>query len=179
MANESKIIDSSPGHLIRRLQQIAVAIFMTETEKFNITPVQYSALLAINLNPSIDQTALANTIAYDRATIGSVVEKLERKKLIKRAAGVRDRRAKHLIITPNGRRLLREIGPVVETTQQLILAPLRPSERQLFTGVLKRLVHSNNSRSRAPLRMARSGSEVKAPRIPRRRRPGAGLRPSG
>ena len=37
-----------PGHLVRRLQQIAVSIFMSETGGFNMTPVQYSALLAVD-----------------------------------------------------------------------------------------------------------------------------------
>jgi hypothetical protein len=54
------LIYDKPGHLIRRLQQIAVALFMAETKKFDITPVQYAALLAIDLHPGIDQTALVN-----------------------------------------------------------------------------------------------------------------------
>ena len=73
-----------PGHLIRRLQQIAVAIFMSETEGFNMTPVQYSALLAVEMSPDIDQATLANIIAFDRTTIGKVLSRLESKKWIKR-----------------------------------------------------------------------------------------------
>jgi len=34
-----KPLYAKPGHLIRRLQQMAVAIFMEETADFNITPV--------------------------------------------------------------------------------------------------------------------------------------------
>lgn len=144
---------AKPGHLIRRLQQIAVAIFMAETDGFDITPVQYSALLAIELDPGIDQTTLANSIAYDRATIGGVVEKLERKHLIRRAAGEHDRRTKHLVLSPKGAKLLRDIAPAVESAQKLILAPLSSSQRRAFTQNLERLVHLNNSRSRAPLRL--------------------------
>ena len=36
-----------PGHLIRRLQQIAVAAFLQESEAFGLTPVQFAALQAI------------------------------------------------------------------------------------------------------------------------------------
>ena len=110
MHRDDHPIYSKPGHLVRRLQQIAVAIFMAETERFNVTPVQYSALLTVELHPGIDQTTLVNIIAFDRSTIGNVVGRLESKKLIKRAAGSRDRRTKRLTITPQGRRLLREIG---------------------------------------------------------------------
>jgi MarR family len=90
MSSDDHPIYSRPGHLIRRLQQIAVAIFMGETKRFNITPVQYSALLAIEMHPDIDQTTLVNIITFDRSTIGNVVGRLEGKKWIKRTADSRD-----------------------------------------------------------------------------------------
>lgn len=152
MSRADHLIYDKPGHLIRRLQQIAVAIFMTETEKFDITPVQYAALLAVALHPGIDQTALVNLIAFDRSTIGNVVSRLERKKLIRRVTGARDRRTKQLAVTPIGRRVLRDIEPAVQSAQGLILAPLRPDERPVFMRMMKRLVQINNVRSRAPLR---------------------------
>jgi MarR family transcriptional regulator, lower aerobic nicotinate degradation pathway regulator len=144
--------DERPGHLIRRLQQIAFAIFMDQARTFDITPVQYSAIFAINNHPGIDQTALCNIIAFDRSTIGDVVARLETKKLIKRRNGPRDRRTKSLYVTPRGRRLLADIEPAVASTQRLILAPLKAGERSVFMAMLKELVHLNNEHSRAPLR---------------------------
>ncbi len=152
MSRNPDAVFNKPGHLIRRLQQIAVAIFMAETKKFDITPVQYSALLAVEMNSGIDQTTLVNIIALDRSTIGSVVSRLETKKWIKRAAGSDDRRTKRLTITPQGRKVLREIDASVVAAQRLILAPLPPAERPAFMNMLKRLVRLNNALSRAPLR---------------------------
>src|SRR5580693_7916546 len=43
--DDSRFLDK-PGHLIRRLQQIALALFLNETKAFGITPVQYSAMIA-------------------------------------------------------------------------------------------------------------------------------------
>ena len=48
-------LDELPGHYIRRLQQIAVAIFLQETEATGITPVQYAALQMVCNQPGIDQ----------------------------------------------------------------------------------------------------------------------------
>jgi DNA-binding MarR family transcriptional regulator len=151
MRHRDHPIYSRPGHLIRRLHQIAVAIFMHETERFNITPVQYSALLAIELHPGIDQITLVNIIAFDRTTIGKVVSKLESKKWVNRVPGAHDRRSKCLTITPEGRKVLRAIDGAVERSQELILAPLKSAERRVFVDMLERLVHLNNSRSRVPL----------------------------
>jgi DNA-binding MarR family transcriptional regulator len=141
-----------PGHLIRRLHQISFALFVDQAKAFDITPVQYAAIAAINNHPGIDQTALSNIIAFDRTTIGDVVGRLEKKKLIKRKSGTVDRRTKSLHITPAGERLIKQIEPAVASTQRQILAPLKPSERNAFLHMLKHLVHLNNEHSRAPLR---------------------------
>ena len=71
-----------PGHLIRRAQQIAVAIFMEECAAYDLTPVQYAALVAIRENPGTDATRLSSLIALDRSTLGNVLERLEARKLV-------------------------------------------------------------------------------------------------
>jgi DNA-binding MarR family transcriptional regulator len=150
-----------PGHLIRRLQQISFALFLDQARAFDITPVQYAALVAVKNHPGLDQTTLCNIIAFDRSTIGDVVSRLEKKKLIKRLNGAVDRRTKSLSITPSGRRLIRDIEPAVLATQRLIVAPLKPSERHAFMQMLKHLVHLNNEHSRAPLRPKDAGRPLK------------------
>jgi MarR family transcriptional regulator, lower aerobic nicotinate degradation pathway regulator len=89
-----KLLYSKPGHLIRRLQQIAVAILMEETEEFDLTPVQYAALVAVKEHPEIDVTRLSSLIAFDRSTLGSVVKRLEAKRWLERHGGHADRRIK-------------------------------------------------------------------------------------
>jgi MarR family transcriptional regulator, lower aerobic nicotinate degradation pathway regulator len=152
MSDDDSDLIEMPGHLIRRLQQIASALFLEQAKAFDFTPVQYAALMAIDKHPGLDQTALCNEIALDRSTIGDVVGRLEKRGLIKRTSGAADRRTKSLHITATGSRMIRDIEPAVETTQRLILAPLKASERSAFMQMLKHLVHLNNEHSRAPLR---------------------------
>jgi DNA-binding MarR family transcriptional regulator len=141
-----------PGHLIRRLHQISFALFLDQAKPFGVTPVQYAALVAIDRHPGIDQTTLCNIIAFDRTTIGGVVGRLQRKKLITRVNRAHDRRTKALHTTAAGRRLIHDIGPAVHATQRLILQPLKPRQRSAFKAMLKHLVHLNNAHSRAPWR---------------------------
>ena len=42
---------TAPGYLFRRMQQIAVAIFMEECRARDLTPVQYAALIANEPGP--------------------------------------------------------------------------------------------------------------------------------
>ncbi len=142
-----------PGHLVRRSQQIAVALFMEETAAFGMTPVQYAALVAIGEQPDIDASRLSQLIAFDRSTLGHVVARLEAKGLIQRKGGGEDRRVKRLRITRRGKALLDRIESAVERAQQRILAPLAPAERRDFMALLTKLVQVNNRYSRVPLRI--------------------------
>src|SRR6266540_911483 len=72
---------TAPGYLFRRMQQIAVSIFVEECRAFDLTPVQYAALVAIHTHPGIDATRLSAVIAFDRSTLGNVIERLESKPL--------------------------------------------------------------------------------------------------
>jgi DNA-binding MarR family transcriptional regulator len=170
--NDGRLLEM-PGHLIRRLQQIASALFLEQAKPFDFTPVQYAALVAIKNNPGLDQTALCNTIALDRSTIGDVVGRLEKRGLIRRANGAADRRTKTLHIAAAGNRMIRDIDAAVAETQRLILAPLKPGERTAFMQMLKHLVHLNNEHSRAPLRpngtRAMPRARGRAPKTPARR----------
>lgn len=147
----NRVIYSKPGHLIRRLQQIAVTMFLEETAAFDITPVQYAALAAIRAHPGIDQLRLANAIGFDRTTIGGVVERLEAKGLITRETGAADRRTKRLHLVAAGQQLLKDMSAAAERAQERILEGLDPREKKLFIEMLSRLVRINNEASRVPV----------------------------
>ncbi|WP_157265305.1 MarR family winged helix-turn-helix transcriptional regulator [Azohydromonas aeria] len=143
-------LDDLPGHFIRRLQQIAVALFMDELKDWNLTPVQYAALNAAARMPDIEQGALARAIGFDTSTTGGVVDRLERQGLLLRKPSPSDRRVRLLGITEAGRALLDQVGPAIATVQERILAPLPIEERPLFLRMLRTLVEANNELSRAP-----------------------------
>jgi DNA-binding MarR family transcriptional regulator len=143
---------TAPGYLFRRMQQIAVAIFVEECKAFDLTPVQYAALVAIHTHPGIDATRLSAVIAFDRSTLGNVIERLEAKKLIERKPSAEDKRVKLLHITRSGAALLRDIAPSVDHAQARMLQPLKAADRKALMALLAQLVDLNNEASRVPLR---------------------------
>ncbi|KJC42869.1 transcriptional regulator [Bradyrhizobium sp. LTSP849] len=143
---------AAPGYLFRRMQQIAVSIFMEECKAFDLTPVQYAALIAIHAHPGIDATRLSAVIAFDRSTLGSVIERLQAKDYIDRRPAPEDKRIKLLYLTRPGAAILREIVPAVERAQARMLEPLKPADRKALMGLLVQLVDLNNEASRVPLR---------------------------
>jgi DNA-binding MarR family transcriptional regulator len=147
-------LHSKPGHLIRRAQQIAVAFFMEECAEFDLTPVQYAALVAIRESPGTDATRLSSTIAFDRSTLGNVLERLEARDLIARYPSPDDKRIKLLKTTAAGNALIKSAEKAVLRAQDRILAPLRPADRDKLMELLGQLVELNNDASRVPLRLA-------------------------
>jgi len=143
---------TAPGYLFRRMQQIAVALFVEECRAFALTPVQYAALVAIHTHPGIDATRLSAVIAFDRSTLGNVIERLEAKKLVERKPSPQDKRVKLLYLTRAGATVLRDIMPSVDRAQARMLQPLKAADRKALKALLSRLVDLNNEASRVPLR---------------------------
>jgi MarR family transcriptional regulator, temperature-dependent positive regulator of motility len=147
-------IYSMPGHLIRRLQQASVAIFDNEIRQagFDLTPVQFAALTMIAANPGLDQATLAQGIAYDRVTIGGVVDRLEQKNLVRREIAEKDRRARSLYLQPLGEQVLAEARPVVRNVQDAILRGLSGPENEQMCLLLRKALDAVGDVSRTPIK---------------------------
>jgi DNA-binding MarR family transcriptional regulator len=142
-----------PGHLIRRLHQISTAVFADRmaAEGYDLTPVQYAALAAIEAEPEIDQATLAGLIAYDRVTIGGVIDRLEQKGLVTRAVSQHDRRARVLRLSAAGAKTLKELRPIIRALQDDILIGLTAAEKETFLRLIAKATDAGNALSRAPL----------------------------
>jgi DNA-binding MarR family transcriptional regulator len=143
-------LDSLPGHHIRRLHQIAVAVFLQELEPHGLTPVQYAALQAVANTPGTDQRSLARTIGLDTSTLGGVIDRLEARGLVQRNASPDDRRVRLLTLSRAGGEMLAQAVPAMLRAQERMLEPLPARERTAFLRMLRTLVKANNELSRAP-----------------------------
>jgi DNA-binding MarR family transcriptional regulator len=134
----------APGHLIRRAHQVAVALFMEETGEHEVTPVQFAILNALIDDPGEDQVTLAGKVAFDAATFGSVIGRLEAKGWVRREADANDRRRKLLWVTPRGEEAAQAMRRAVARAQRRILGPLEPAERETLVALLDKLVRGHN-----------------------------------
>lgn len=152
-------LENYPGYHIRRLQQIAVAVFMEETQEFGVTPVQYAALSAVLRHPGVDQRTLARLIGFDTSTIGSVIDRLQARGLMVRNSSPTDRRVRLLEVTSEGRALLMAAEPSVLRAQQRMLDPLPEGQRAQFMEMMAVLVHRNDEFARAPSALGARGAD--------------------
>ena len=137
----------APGHLIRRAQQIAVAEFSRAAAEHDVTPVQFAFMNAMLDTPGQDQITLANRVAFDAATSGSVIGRLEAKGWVRRDADPKDRRRKLLFLTTQGASALKRMHAAVAQAQANMLAPLSAQDQKVFMRLLAQLVAGHETAS--------------------------------
>jgi DNA-binding MarR family transcriptional regulator len=129
-----------PGHLIRRLHQASQAAFDAEIANagFDLTPVQFAALYVAAARPGLDQASLASAIAFDRATTGGVIDRLEAKGLLRREIAKGDRRSRLLYAQPAGIEMIERALPAIRKAQEIILQGLSAQERMTFACLARK-----------------------------------------
>lgn len=145
----------TPGHLLRRCHQIAVAIFLDECQAFDLTPLQYVTLSALATHGAMDKATIGGAVALDRTTIAVVVKNLEERGLVTTRPSDHDRRAKLIKITAKGLNLVSSSQNEVANAQERTVAPLTHKERADLLRLLGKIAEENNLLSRAPHRAPR------------------------
>lgn len=134
-------LDDMPGHLFRRLHQLAVMRFTAELDETGLTPVQWAALMTTSQRPGLDQSTLSREIYIDTSTIAGVVDRLEARGLIQRRHSLEDRRVRQLYLTDEGAVLLKKASASVLGIQEWLLLPLSVEERAVFTQLMLKVLH--------------------------------------
>ena len=150
-------VETFPGHGIRRLQQVAVAVFTQATEAWGVTPLQFAVLQKLVHRPGIDQRTLSLEVGFDKSTIGGVIDRLETRGLLMRQHTAKDRRVRLLYLTPEGEALLANAGPSALQAQQQMLDPLTEQERETFTQLVRKVIEHHEQQGGAG--MADSASQ--------------------
>lgn len=137
-----------PGHLIRRSKQKSTAAFQEAFSEYDVTPIQYAVLHILQIRPELERTELCELIGLDNSTIGGIIARLRKRKLL----SCRTDKRRHLIAsTPAGKTLLARMSKVMPEVQAAVLHPLTARERQQLIRLLSKLVGVNKAHWRIPI----------------------------
>ncbi len=163
MASPNNPIDAlyrRPGFMLRRAHQIAVSLFLEETGALNITTTQFGILHLLKHSPGLDQITVAKLLGLDRSTTGMVLAKLERRGLIGRQVGARDRRTRTLALTAAGDAMLRRLRAPAGRVIARQLSAFSPRERRQFLDMLEKFTRTFNESTRVPLEAQRTNGQA-------------------
>jgi MarR family transcriptional regulator, transcriptional regulator for hemolysin len=97
-------------------------------------------VLKIASDGEYTQIELARIAGIDKTTMVVTLDELEAAGLAERRPSPEDRRARVIVVTDEGRRLVREAQQIVTRIQEDVLETLSADERQGFADGLSRLV---------------------------------------
>ena len=136
-----------PIALARRFYQITTAVTAEVHEQKNtgLRHLDFGVMVRLHDTPGLDQNSLADWMSLDRASISTMVFRLEQQRLIERAVNGADRRARVLRLTARGKALHDRIRPIARAAQERILDVLTAAERKAFVEMLVRVIDANQA----------------------------------
>lgn len=106
-------LSESLGYRIRRAQLWVFKEISRRLASLETSPAQLSVLTVIDANPGVNQLTVAEVLSIERAGLGRLVDHLEKRGLVTRAASSINRRYYVLYLTGAGAALLGRIRPIL------------------------------------------------------------------
>lgn len=123
--------------------------------RFDLTEAQFNVLFALRYKTrAITQVELGRRLVVTRATVTSVLDKLESKGYVERRDVPGNRRSYHVELTEAGRELMEKVEPVYRESIHYVLGYLNGGELRELIGMLEP--------ARARLRELASGDDTDA-----------------
>lgn len=85
-----------------------------------LTNGQFSLMMSLNRPKPPGMASVAALLAMDRTTLTAALKPLQRRGLVGIAADPEDRRARSLMLTPKGRKLLARAVPIWKSTHRAV-----------------------------------------------------------
>lgn len=132
------------GHHVRRAHLSLWRQFNENVAHGGLRPGQLGVLAVVERNPGISQIELSRELDFDKATIVSLILRLEKAGWISRKQAKEDRRRHELYITAKGKRKLKTLGPALDKHEAKLRSLFTRKEYDQLIEMLKRLYQSEN-----------------------------------
>jgi DNA-binding MarR family transcriptional regulator len=127
------------GYALRRAHGRVFQDFAATVGQDGITPGLFGVLVLIEANPRLNQSRLSEALGVDRSTVVGVIDRLQKRELVKRTPSPTDRRAYALELTAAGRDVLNQLKRQVRRHEAAIARRLDPGEQTQLVALLRRL----------------------------------------
>lgn len=124
---------------LRRIMRAIDLRSRTLLQDYGLTAPQLTALHAISRLQPVTASVLAKDIHLGQPTVTGIVTRLERRGLIERNRGERDRRSVNISLTEEGERVLRDAPSLLQDQFLQKLGGLKEWERTQILATLQRI----------------------------------------
>ena len=132
-------LDEHFGYVLRRAQLAGFEAFHRATERLDITPARYTALVIVGANPGMSQSALGAALGTARSGAMMLADWMETRGLVERRHRADDGRSWGLYLTRRGEARLRDLKRRVRANDEAFAARLSSAERSQLRQRLEKL----------------------------------------
>lgn len=126
------------GHLMGKLHRSLKRNYDKQLKEFGLTPCQFEVLMTLWEEDNILLSELGKRVSRDGPTITGVIDRMEKKMLVKRRRDSNDRRVVKVILTAKSTGMKQELSVAKKQILQKITESLTSREiNQLKTLLLK------------------------------------------
>lgn len=129
-----------------RLSFLVQGIYARTSERCDLTPVQARLLCVLAGSPRC-MAELAALFGVEKAALTGLVDRAERRGLVRRAPVPGDRRALLVTLTPDGRQAAAAFLDDVRTEVAELASDLRPDDREHFRATLAQVIRGHETPS--------------------------------
>jgi DNA-binding MarR family transcriptional regulator len=110
-----------------------------------LNTAEHGILVALGDFGALSQQQLADRLGADKSHIVRLIDQLEHRGLVTRAADPTDRRRHRIELQPAGRKLLEATVPIVQAIETQHLHPLSASERHQLGALLRQVLDAQDA----------------------------------
>lgn len=110
-----------------------------EFKTYNITPEQWVVLKNISEEEGVSQKEIANKVEKDANTVKDIVDKLDKKLLIKKEKNKNDNRAFSLYLTTKGKNFVQSLSLIDEKMLNEIVSELDETDISNLNSILSKI----------------------------------------
>ena len=126
------------GQLFFRLWRASHTRTAAALQSIGLTPALFAVLNYLQAHEGAIQQQIGSAMKIDPSTMVSLVDQLERAGLAKRRPHPQDRRAREVLITPKGRRTLKQARELAQEVEGDVLQGLSRAERRQLVELLRK-----------------------------------------
>ncbi|MGM0168029.1 hypothetical protein IGI39_003041 [Enterococcus sp. AZ135] len=134
------IINQSLGYLLNTSARNIKSHLNNELKSAGITTSQWAILKLLSEKGTSTQVDIALNLKSDKATVGAVIERIEKRGLVRKEKSSLDRRAYEVILTNEGKTLVDNLVGSAESVNKRALEGLDQDQRKNLEDYLNKII---------------------------------------
>jgi len=134
--------DTNIGRLVHRVRHALVTHIDSALASLDLTAAQWTVVIYLAEDLATTPAELSRLLHYDPGAMTRLIDRLEKKNIVKRAPSDADRRSVVVSLTEQGRALYPEIRPLIIDVPNHLLRGFSQTEVKQLENLLLRVLHN-------------------------------------